>query len=199
MSRQSSAQERMTTAETTRGGCTVTERFDVEDRWPELSDQLDEARRRRIVKSPARMRHEGRTSDREDVKKLIDEASPVAGHAEPQRRAHTAPTDPRVFVRDVKPYEVPKSLDDLRGPAGGVVELPHTVLWAPGGCRVDLDEEGGVGLAYRAVVAEGTVADQMAILNRDRLMAAWPDLLLPQRARALWESRFPELRERASG
>ena len=106
--------------------------------------------------------------------------------------------DARVFFRDVKPYALPESLDDLKGPPGGVVDLPHTVLWAPGGGRVDLDEEGGVGLAYRAVVAEGTVADQVAILNQDRLIAVWPVLLLPRRARAMWEARFPELRSEVS-
>ena len=106
--------------------------------------------------------------------------------------------DARVFFRDVKPYALPESLDDLKGPPGGVVDLPHTVLWAPGGGRVDLDEEGGVGLAYRAVVAEGTVADQVAILNQDRLIAVWPMLLLPRRARAMWEARFPDLRSEAS-
>lgn len=99
----------------------------------------------------------------------------------------------RVFFRDMKPYEVPRSLDDLKGPSGDIVELPHTVLWAPGGGHVDLDAEGGVNLAYRAVLAEGTVADQVAVVNRDRLVAVWPELLLPRRVRQLWEDRFPEL------
>lgn len=31
----------------------------------------------------------------------------------------------------------------------------HTVLYAPGGGRVDLDEPGGTALAYQAVLAEG--------------------------------------------
>ncbi|MPV50635.1 transcriptional regulator [Pseudactinotalea sp. HY160] len=100
----------------------------------------------------------------------------------------------RVFFRDVKPYEVPEKLEDLKGPVGGVVDLPHTVLWAPGCGRVDLDAEGGAGLAYRAVLSEGTLADQVAVVNRDRLMAVWPGLLLPRRVRELWEARFPELR-----
>lgn len=99
----------------------------------------------------------------------------------------------RAFFRDVKPYEIPGSLDDLQEPIGGVVELSHTVLWAPGGGRVDLDAEGAVGLAYRAVLAEGTVADQVAIVNRDQLVAVWSELLLPRRVRELWESRFPKL------
>lgn len=103
-----------------------------------------------------------------------------------------------MFLRDVKPYEAPESLDDLKGPVGGVVELPHTVLWAPGGGCIDLDAEGGVSLAYRAVLAEGTVADQVAVVNRDRLVAMWPELLLPRRVRQLWEARFPELRAAVS-
>ena len=100
----------------------------------------------------------------------------------------------RVYFRDVKPYEVPGSLDELRGPVGGVVELCHSVLWAPGDGRVDLDEPGGVGIAYRAVLSEGTVADHTAVLNRARLIEVWDELLLPRRVRELWEERFPELR-----
>lgn len=86
------------------------------------------------------------------------------------------------------------SLDELHGPAGGVVELSHSVLWAPGGGRVDLDEPGGVALAYQAVLAEGTAEDLVHVLNRDRLVAAWPDLMLPDRVQEMWESGFLELR-----
>lgn len=99
----------------------------------------------------------------------------------------------RVFFRDVKPYAIVDNLDQLRGPAGGVVELSHSVLWAPGGPYVDLDEPGGRGLAYRAVLAEGTVEDLVQVLHRDQLVAVWPELLLPRRVRAMWEARFPEL------
>lgn len=181
----------------------MAERFDIEQRWPELFAQLDETQRRAVVQSLAAAWHEGWTPNREDVENLTDEARGAIDAAEYRSRAHAAarrvvPVERRVFVRDVKPYEVPERLDDLKGPAGGVVELPHTVLWAPGGGRVDLDEEGGVGLAYRAVVAEGSVADQVAILNRDRLVAVWQELLLPRRARELWEARFPELRAAVS-
>lgn len=38
----------------------------------------------------------------------------------------------RVFFRDVKPYAIVDDLDQLRGPAGGVVELSHsarTSIW----------------------------------------------------------------------
>ena len=53
-------------------------------------------------------------------------------------------------------------------------------------------------LGADAVVAEGTVADQVMILNRDRLIATWPELLLPRRVRALWKARFPELHDAVS-
>ena len=99
----------------------------------------------------------------------------------------------RVFFRDVKPYAIVDDLDQLRGPAGGVVELSHSVLWAPGGPYVDLDEPGGTALAYQAVLAEGTVEDLEQVLHRDRLIASWSKLMLDRRVRELWESRFPEL------
>ncbi len=99
----------------------------------------------------------------------------------------------RVFFRDVKPYAVVDTLAALRGPAGGMVRLPHWVLWTPGGQDVDLDTPGGVGLAYRAVLAEGSVDDIVRVVNRDRLIQVWDTLLLPRRVRSLWEARFAEL------
>ena len=110
----------------------------------------------------------------------------------------TAPPDGRVFFRDVKPYEAPESLDQLQGPPGGIVELSHSVFWAPGGGRIDLDEPGGTAMAYQAVLSEGSVADQIAALNRERLVLMWADLMLPARVQELWESRFPELRHTAA-
>ncbi|MEA5454820.1 transcriptional regulator [Sinomonas sp. JGH33] len=107
-------------------------------------------------------------------------------------------SDPRVFLRDVKPYEVPESLESLHGPVHGVVVLRHSVLWSPGGGEVDLDEAGGINLAYRAVIAEGKVADQVEVLNRGRLIEVWGELLLPRRARLMWEHRFPELKTSAA-
>lgn len=108
------------------------------------------------------------------------------------------PGDGRVFFRDVKPYAIVDDLDQLRGPAGGIVELSHSVWWAPGGPRVDLDEPGGVRLAYRAVLNEGTVDDLVQILHRDQLIEVWPELVLPRRVREMWQSRFPELQPAAA-
>ena len=49
--------------------------------------------------------------------------------------------------------------------AGGV----HTVLLAPGGGRVDLDEPGGTALAYQAVLAEGTRGNRDCLSSRTLL------------------------------
>ncbi len=98
----------------------------------------------------------------------------------------------RVFFRDTKPYEVPASLDALRGPSGGAIELPHSVYWGPKRI-VSLDTRSGIRKAYQAVLREGTAADQMRFLNREILQREWAELTLPDRVRVMWETRFPAL------
>ncbi len=98
----------------------------------------------------------------------------------------------RVFFRDTKPYEVPDSLDELHGPTGGVLELPHSVYWGPER-TVSLDTPSGIRKAYQAVLREGTAEQQALILNRNVLQREWTELALPDRVRVMWESRFPEL------
>ena len=99
-----------------------------------------------------------------------------------------------MFLRDAKPYAIVDHLDQLHGPSAGMVQLSHSVLWSPGGGQVDLDRPGVLRMVYRAVLNEGTVEDLVRVLNRDVLIAVWPELLLPLRALQMWESRFPELR-----
>ena len=36
--------------------------------------------------------------------------------------------------------------------------------------------------------------DLEQVLNRDRLVAVWPELMLPLRVLEMWQSRFPALR-----
>ncbi len=52
----------------------MAERFDIEERWPELFVQLDQTQRRAVVQSLASAWHEGWTPNREDVENLTDEA-----------------------------------------------------------------------------------------------------------------------------
>jgi hypothetical protein len=103
-----------------------------------------------------------------------------------------AQRETRVFYRDIKPYDVPDQLEQLEGPRSGQVELPLNVYWGPPH-TFDLDNESDRVEAYQATLREGRVVDQVELLNRDLLVQLWPELLLPVRVRALWESRFAEL------
>jgi len=100
----------------------------------------------------------------------------------------------RVLYRDTVPYETPTSLSALRGPDTGTLDLPIAVYWGPSQ-SFDLSETGQRRMAYRALVREGTPAIQEALLNRSLLLGEWPNLILPSRCQALWEERFPELRQ----
>lgn len=98
----------------------------------------------------------------------------------------------RVFIRDTKPYAMPDRLEDLQGPASGIVTIPKSIFWAPGDNTFNLDD-AGASIVYRAALAEGTVADQTKYVNRERLIELWPQLMLPKRVWDMWEDRFPEL------
>ena len=68
----------------------MTERLDIEDRWPELFEQLDEVQRRAVVQSFAAAWHEGWIPNREDVENLADEARGAIDEAEYLRRVREA-------------------------------------------------------------------------------------------------------------
>lgn len=99
----------------------------------------------------------------------------------------------RVRFRDLKPYEIVASLDELRGPEQGTIRLPIWVRWLDDG-DIDVSELGGVRLAYQALLAEGTDTIQAQLMNKNTLIRVWPLLSLDSRIRELWEQRFPELR-----
>lgn len=99
----------------------------------------------------------------------------------------------RARFRDLKPYDVVASLDELRGPARGPISLPRWVRWQADG-DVDVDDPGGLRMAYQALLSEGTAEVQARLLNKQLLITVWPSLSLDSRVRDLWESRFLELR-----
>ncbi|WP_103063546.1 transcriptional regulator [Actinomyces qiguomingii] len=103
-------------------------------------------------------------------------------------------TATRVRFRDVKPYDAPASLDELRGPYEGPIDLPHSVRWQADRLGVDVSNPGWRRMAYQALLAEGTVTEQVRLMNRDRLIETWPVLNMDPRVRVLWEGRFPQLR-----
>jgi hypothetical protein len=101
-------------------------------------------------------------------------------------------TEQHVLFQDVVPYDIPSSLDALRGPATGRLTLPLHIWWAPAP-TFDLADRSDLLVAYRAVVREGRAEDQEALLNRGLLLTVWPELRLPVRCREAWENAFPEL------
>ena len=98
-------------------------------------------------------------------------------------------TAARVRFRDVKPYDAPASLDELRGPYDGPIDLPHSVRWQADRFDVDVSNLGWRRMAYQALLAEGTADQQRRLMNRDRLIEAWPILNMDPRVRGLWEKR----------
>ncbi|MEL4183535.1 hypothetical protein MTQ17_09870 [Corynebacterium bovis] len=100
----------------------------------------------------------------------------------------------RVLYRTTKAYAVPDSLDDLRGPDGGLYDVPQSIHWAKrGGSTVDLSTRGGRSIAYGAALGEGTLEDVCAIINKDHLIEEWVTIPKAIRTQQLWERRFPEL------
>ena len=89
-------------------------------------------------------------------------------------------------------YELPASLTELAGPSTGVIELPRALYWGPEE-TVDLADPVDVQRMYQAVVRTGTASEQTEWLNRNILIDAWPNLVLPVRCAQKWESKFPEL------
>ena len=69
---------------------TMAERLEIEERWPELFEQLDQVQRRAVVQSLASAWHEGWVPNREDVENLTDEARGAIGREEYLRRADAA-------------------------------------------------------------------------------------------------------------
>jgi hypothetical protein len=108
------------------------------------------------------------------------------------RNAGHQPSEPRVLIQDVIPYEVPERLEDLRGPAEGVLTLPQHVYWGPK-AECDLGDPEGVIKAYQAILREGARADQEELMNAGLLVRVWNELMLPVRCRNLWENKFPQL------
>lgn len=99
----------------------------------------------------------------------------------------------RVRFRDLKPYEVVDSLQDLCGPASGTIRLPRWVRWQ-NDADIDVSIPGRLHMAYQALLSEGTAEVQTELMNKTLLIEAWPELNLDHRVIDLWEARFAVLR-----
>lgn len=114
--------------------------------------------------------------------KLYREPSPGA----PMTHENTIP----VFIID--------DLEELEGPASGVVTLPIELDWSPAP-TYDLDQPRRVLTMYATVLREAHSEEELArYLNADILRAVWGELRLPSFVRASWESAHPELMKRSA-
>lgn len=99
---------------------------------------------------------------------------------------------------EIRPYTVPETLEELAGPADGVVVLPTVLDWTPKRAY-DVSDDADLRMLYETVIREAMhVAELRSFLNPVLLSAVWPKLWLPPRTRSLWEGRFPQLARRAA-
>ncbi|MDT9701669.1 hypothetical protein [Streptomyces sp. P17] len=98
----------------------------------------------------------------------------------------------------IRPYTVPETLEELAGPAAGVVVLPTVLDWTPK--RVyDLSDDVDLRMLYEPVIREAMHVEELrTFLDPVLLSAVWQRLWLPPRARLMWEGRFPQLARRAA-
>jgi hypothetical protein len=86
-------------------------------------------------------------------------------------------------------------LADLRGPAGGLVELPVRLFWSAADRTFDLDQPFMLRSMYETVLGQASRPEDLAgYLNADLLISIWPRLYLPKGVRQAWEERHPVLR-----
>lgn len=85
-----------------------------------------------------------------------------------------------------RPFAVPEQLDELQGPADGVIELPNRIFWRDR--RVfDLADDAQAIAAYGAILANGRSSDVERWIEVGLLRRLWPNLRIPQLVRAEWE------------
>jgi hypothetical protein len=84
-------------------------------------------------------------------------------------------------------------LADLRGPAGGTVELPLWLFWQSNR-TFDLDDPAIRRWVYQIVLREASRPEDLTLfLNGEILVGLWPDLRLPKGVRRAWEELHPAL------
>lgn len=89
--------------------------------------------------------------------------------------------------------KLPPSLDQLVGPAEGVVELPVDLAWS-GDRRFDLSDPMQRYLYHMTVLTAAVTREHYTHwLNASLLCGDWNRLRLPRPLREIWQERFPEL------
>ena len=86
---------------------------------------------------------------------------------------------------------LPERLEDLRGPAGGVIVLPRHLSW-PGMREFDVTDDATRRSMYGIVLTQGQTNDMKRFLNPALLRQDWPVLrdVLDPRLRRWCERRL---------
>jgi len=98
----------------------------------------------------------------------------------------------RLFRRSGPAGRLPERIEELRGPARGVVRLPRHLTW-PGTREFDLADKQVRCSLYGIVLTQGRRDDMARFLNAGLLRQDWPVLSgrLDPRLRRWCERRFP--------
>ncbi|MDR6980965.1 hypothetical protein J2X68_007707 [Streptomyces sp. 3330] len=113
------------------------------------------------------------------------------------RGSSPADAEDLTLYREKFRRRLPESLDELHGPAQGVVKLPLHLAWS-GMTTYDMSKPRQRMGLYRTVLHEGLRDDLPRYLNRDLLLHLWPVLrtLVGRTVRTVWEDAFPQLASR---
>jgi hypothetical protein len=85
-------------------------------------------------------------------------------------------------------------LASLRGPSRGTVELPLRLYWSGPSPAFDLADPDMRRWLYQIVLREASQPEDLTgYLDRDTLIALWPELHLPRGVRQAWQEHHPQL------
>ncbi|MCS6711719.1 transcriptional regulator [Brachybacterium sp. EF45031] len=102
-------------------------------------------------------------------------------------------SEQRVRFRDIKPYSIVDSLDELTGPSAGQITLPVDVHWSGPRSTFDVQDRDDLQQAYQSILSNGRREHLVEFLHKDLLLTVWPVLALDRRVLDLWCDRFPEI------
>lgn len=99
------------------------------------------------------------------------------------------------YARPGRRVIVVVDLANLRGPVHGTVELPLWLYWSSPDRTFDLEEPFMRRWLYQIVLREASSPEDLTgYLDRDTLVALWPELHLPAGVRQAWEEHHQVLR-----
>jgi hypothetical protein len=124
---------------------------------------------------------------------------PDDGYAGSMEATGAATVLTRYYARPGRRAIVITDLADLRGPATGTVTLPLWLYWSGPSPAFDLGVQSMRRWLYEIVLREAAGPEDLTrFLDRETLIALWPELYLPKGVRQAWEEHHLVLRAAAA-